>query len=135
MKKTLFTELKAKVPLVDGRIYSLVAPQRTGEPFLVCTQISEVRDYSFGGFSNLTKSRLQISCYGKGYAAVKDVVEQVTGVMESVEGVYYFLHPTFPITMTDGKITAVFKINELDFFEEDTRLFHVAVDFFVWHNM
>jgi hypothetical protein len=32
-------------------------------------------------------------------------------------------------------VQAAFKVNELDFYEEDTKMYHIPVDFMIWHNL
>ena len=114
----LFDKLSSGVTLVGSRIYAGVAPQGTATPFIVYSKVSAEKQYAHSGAGGLTRDRLQVSVYSTGYLAAKKVVKQVETALES-----------WP------SVQAAFKQNELDLRDEATNLFHVPVDYFIWHNI
>jgi hypothetical protein len=56
---------------------------------------------------------------------VKDCAVAIQGVLEAFTGTLG----------TDGvNVGACFYIDEQDFYEEDTKLFHIAADYRIWHE-
>ena len=117
LETDLYSRLSTAVTLVSGRIYPLVAPQGTTTPYITYAKISAGKYYTHGGAAGLSRDRLQISVYSTGYVTAKAIVTQVVTAMEDW-----------------GDIQAAFKEHEIDMFETETSLFHVPVDYFVWHD-
>lgn len=108
--------------LVKTRIYPLVAPQTVQVPFCVYTKISNERQYSHGGFSNLERVRMQVSCYAETYAGTRAVVAQVIAAIAAWPAV-------------NAKVQAALQENEVDFYDDGTQLYHLPVDFFIWYGI
>jgi hypothetical protein len=113
--------------LVSDRIYPVIAPQGSTKPCLVYTKIGNDRKHSMQGYSGLQETRIQISCFAELYETVgavvgaKDVAAQVVAAMEAWEG--------------SAGIQAVFPAGERDMYEPDTELYHIPLDFIIWHSV
>jgi len=119
LETSLFNKLTSGLstaPVV--KIYPGVAPQKTSTPYIVYSKVSADKKYDHGGPSELSLDRLQVSVFSSGYLAAKAVVARVITAMEGW-----------------GDAQAVFKVNEIDLYEPETKTYHIPVDFFVWHNM
>jgi hypothetical protein len=119
LETSLFNRLTTQLstaPVV--KIYPGVAPQNTSTPYIVYSKVSADKKYEHSGPSNLSLDRLQISVFSSGYLTAKNVVARVITAMEGW-----------------GDAQAVFKANEIDMYEPETKTYHIPVDFLVWHNM
>ncbi len=116
IEQELFEYLVAEVPSVDGRVYAVVAPQSPARPYIVTSKVASTRIYSHDGDSELTRELFQISCYHTGYESIKDTVEEVIDAMEDWE-------------------FRSFMVSETDTYEQDVGLFHVMLDYHVWHKL
>jgi len=123
IENLLYTRLSTYaglIALVSTRIYPVKAPASTLKPFIVYYKISDVRNTSHSGFSNLSMTRFQISVYSETYIAAKNIRSQVIACMEN-----WIDRPT---------IQAVLPAGENDIYEDDTKIFHLPLDFIIWHN-
>ncbi len=112
--------------LVGTRIYPLVMPQNVTMPAIRYQRISSSRIYSHDGPNKLTHPRFQFSCFAESYATAKAVANQVRFALAGYQG-----------TMGGaGGVTVQFAIvdDEVDLYEDETKLHHVAVDVVVWHE-
>jgi len=112
----LFQKLSSGVSLVSNRVYAGVAPQKVTTPYIVFSKISAGRQYTHSESGGLSRDRVQVSVFSTGYLTAKGVVAQV-------------------VTALEGFAQAGFKENEIDIYESETNLFHVPVDFFIWHAL
>ena len=109
--------------MVGTRIYPLQAPKGTATPYLVYLKVSSGRRYTHDGFANFQQPRMQISCYAERYltsgsvVGVKNLAQEVIAAIEAWPGATY--------------IQAAFLEDEKDLTDPDTKLFHIALDFFV----
>jgi hypothetical protein len=108
------------IPLVGDRIYPLVAPQSVQAPYCTYQKISSGRQYSHSGFSNLSRPRMQVSCFAPTYLQAKAVAIQVIAAIEAWPG--------------SGSVQAAFTENEQDLYDPDTKLYYIPVDFFVYYG-
>jgi hypothetical protein len=111
----------------DGkkRIYPVIAPQDVATPYIVVFKVDAPRDHSHDGASHLANPRFQISIFSTTYAEAKAIAAAVQAALQGHAG-----------TMGGAGGVAVGAIiyeNEVDFYEEDTKLFHLACDYIVWH--
>jgi len=112
--------------LIGERLHYVKAPQDVAKPYVVLLKASGPREYSHDGASELARPRFQFSCFATTYYQAKQIAEAIRSVIEAFSG-----------TMGgDGgvEVGSCFYINESDIYEEDTRLFHVAVDYLIWHK-
>lgn len=102
--------------LVGNRIYPLILPQNYTLPAITYTKISGQRVNAKDGQTGLANPRFQFSCWAKTYLEAKKVADVVRIAMN-----------VFPNGTT-------YMQDEQDFYEPDTGLYHVPVDFIIWHN-
>ena len=112
--------------LIGERLYYVKAPQNVTKPYVVFFKASGPREYSHDGASKLARPRFQFSCFATTYDQAKQIAEAIRAAIEAFSG-----------TMGGAggvEVGSCFCINESDIYEEDTRLFHVAVDYLIWHK-
>lgn len=112
--------------IVGQRIYYVRAPQDVTLPYVVFFKVSGVREHSHEGASGLANPRFQISCFAETYYEAKQIAQQVQSALQGFSG-----------TMggDDGvSVNGSFYVNETDIYEEGTKLYHVALDFILWHS-
>jgi len=109
--------------LVGQRIYYVKAPQDVTTPYIVFTKVSAPREHDHDGSSGLVGARFQFSVFATTYYEAKQIVVQVQAVLQAYSG-----------TMGEVVVNGSFYQNEVDFWEEDTKLYHVACDYLIWYN-
>ncbi len=112
--------------LISTRLYYVRAPQNVTKPYVVFFKVSSPREYSHDGASELARPRFQFSCFATTYYEAKQITEAIRVTIEAFSG----------IMGGDGgvEVGSCFCINESDIYEEDTQLFHVAVDYLIYHK-
>lgn len=115
----IMSYLKANVPAVNERIHFVKAIQGTAFPYIVLSKVSEQKDYSHDGASGLARPRFQVSVFGDAYVGTKLAAVEVKEAMDSWNA--------------DGIKFAPLQ-NEIDLYEEDTGLYHVPLDFFLYYQ-
>ena len=70
---TRLTTYPGLTALISDRIWPVEAEQGVKEPYCVYEQVSGGRRYSHGGYSNLQRPRMQVSCYADTYEMAKDI--------------------------------------------------------------
>lgn len=100
--------------LVSGRCYPLVNTSATiVKPYITYQVVSNVPTVSLTGPSGLENRRVQIDIWSDTYGASKALEIQVKAAMNSAPFV------NIPLLSQD-------------FYEEETKLYRVSVDFSVW---
>ena len=129
IEQAILTALKADstlTALTGSRIYYVIAPQIVTTPYLVFFKVSGVRVSSHDGGSGLVDARFQFSCFGETYKACKDMTVAIQGLLEGFSGT---------LGGTGGVVVGgCYYLDEQDFYEGDSKLYHVAVDYRFWHN-
>jgi hypothetical protein len=112
--------------LISTRLYYVRAPQDVTKPYVVFFKVSGPREYSHDGASELANPRFQFSCFATTYYEAKQIVTAIRTVLEGFDG----------MMGGDGGVSVggCFCVNETDIYEDDTDLFHVAVDYLIWHE-
>ncbi len=118
MEKTLFTKLKT-VTNVSNRVYPVLAPSGATLPYIVYRLVSPGRIYSHKGFGNLSQSRFQISVFSNTYDSAKATAKQVKDSIEGWEA---------------SGVSSTFLASEMDLYEKDVKIYHISLDFIIWHN-
>lgn len=109
--------------LVSTRIYPVIAAQGATPPYVVHSRISGVRESAMGADTGVARARVQVSSYGLTYSSAKNVAKQSRLALQRYSG-----------TIGADEILAIFVENDIDLYEEDTRLFHVASDYLVFYR-
>ena len=111
---------------VDGRAYYSLAPQDVAKPYIVLTRVSGPREYSLDGPTGLYRARFQFSVFSQSYYEAKSIIDAIRSVLSGASGQL--------VEDPADTIGASFLDNELDLYEEETKLHHIAVDYLVWIN-
>ena len=109
--------------LVGQRIYYVKAPQDVTNPYVIFTKVSAPREHDHDGSAGLVSARFQFSAFATTYYVVKQIAVQIQTVLQAFSG-----------TMGEVTVGGSFYQNEVDFWEEDTKLYHVACDYLIWYN-
>jgi len=112
--------------LIGERLYYVKSPQDVISPYVVFLKASGPREYSHGGASKLARPRFQFSCFATTYYVAKQIAEAIRAAIEAFSG-----------TMGGAggvEVGSCFCINESDIYEDNTQLYHVAVDYLIWHK-
>lgn len=129
IEQALITYLLAQSGITDyvgDRIYQVRALQNARTPYLVVTKISGVREHSHDGSSELAHPRFQFSAFSTTYNEAKNIIAAVQTALQGYSG-----------TMGGGSgvsVGACFYENEADYYEIETKLFHVLADYVIWHT-
>ena len=100
-------------------VYGLFVPSSVSPPYATYHVISDVPGHTHAGHDGTAETRIQVSCYATSYQGAGEIAESVfTSITAS--------------TITNG-VRIPRKLNELDFYEEDTKVFHIPVDFQISH--
>jgi len=111
------------IALTSARIYPLLAPQTVATPFVAYQRISGSPESLLTSDTNVRRDRWQITCFSPAYSEVTSVADQVLLALQRWQGV------EVGVTIEDS-----FLENEIDFYEEKTKLFQVAIDFEILHR-
>jgi len=112
--------------LVGQRIYYIKAPQDISNPYIVFSKMSAPREHDHDGSSGLASSRFQFSIFAQTYREVKLITVQIQSALQAFKG-----------TMGgDGGVVVngAFYQNEVDFWEENIKLYHTDCEYLIWHN-
>lgn len=109
--------------LVGQRIFFVKAAQDVEKPYLVLTKVTGPRESSHDGASGLAHPRFQVSVFAETYAGAKVIALAVQAALEGYQGL-----------MDEVYVDGVFYDDENDFYEDDTKLYHVASDYIIWHG-
>ncbi|MDA8212162.1 MAG: DUF3168 domain-containing protein [Clostridia bacterium] len=116
--------------LVGNRIYPLVLPQKGSYPAITYQKVSGPRLHALQTDPGTAHPRFQISCWAQTYSKAKAVVKQVQAALQDFSGI---------MGGAGGvQVDAVLFENEFDLYEEETEgktgLYHIPVDFIIWHQ-
>lgn len=112
--------------LVSNRIYPLVMPQNTILPAVTFSKVSGPRVHAMQKDTGMAYPRFQVSCWGSTYKQAKEVAAQVRAALQDYKG-----------TMGGAGgvvVGGVFIQDENDLYEPGTQVYHVALDFIIWHD-
>ena len=131
IEEALYTYLSTHAglsALVSTRVYPVVMPQGCTLPAVTYQKIDGPRVHAMGSDAGLAHPRFQVSCWGSTYKSTKDVAAQVRAALQDYTG-----------TMGGAggvSVGGVFLDDENDLFDDaaGTGVYHVALDFIVWHT-
>ena len=114
---TSYTNLTA---LVSTRVYTLVMPQDSDYPAVVISKASQLRENTMAnsGGSGVDNQRCRVDIFDSTLASCEAVAEQIRLAFIAYESANF-------------KAVQVFN---LDLYEDDTKLYHVVVDYSVWYR-
>lgn len=105
-----------------SRIYPVVFPDDVVFPAVRYQMLDALPEYSHQGKSGLTQTRIQFSCFGRTYSAANNMAEKIKELLSGYKG-----DPGI-------KIYSAFVILGPDFYESETKLFHVPVTARIMHD-
>lgn len=97
--------------LASGRVYPLVAPQGVDYPALVYTPVDQEHILGMNGLHGVQRVRVQVDAYARTYAEAIALQDQVRDAVVASKSTVAEVR----MVLTD--------------FEEETRLYRVAVDY------
>lgn len=103
--------ISAIIGTSPSRLYLLIAPQDAALPYMVCQQISAVRDTVLSGPTGYVDARYQITCWAATYGAAKRLFEAVRKFFNG-----------YHATVLNRKIQYVQFENEMDTFAKTPGL-------------
>ena len=106
----------AVAAVVSTRIYPVVLPQDVTLPAITYSRISGGQVNSLTGYSGLENPRIQIDVWGATYPACQTLAADVHTAMDAAT--------TFGAHLE----------SDMDFYEDDTKIYRVSMDFSVWNN-
>jgi len=127
LEPAILTYTKAQVTSVSNRVYGVKAPIGVATPYIVFNVVLGNFVHSMGGDSGLTETKIQFSVFGDEYANVKGVVEDLKKT--------YRNYTKGDGTLMGGEqwVQSTLLTNEVDMYEDDTNLYHTALDITFWH--
>jgi hypothetical protein len=105
------------------RLYYVTAPQDVAAPYIVFFKVAASREHSHSGPSGLARALFQFSVFGATYTESKLIVAQLQLALDGKNEV---------IGGSGGVRAVILNDNETDLYEDS--LFHIAVDYIVWHE-
>ena len=112
--------------LVSTRIYYIKAPQSVTNPYIAIQKISAPRLHTHSGSSGLVNSRFQLTIFATTYKGCKDIAVAIQAVLDNFVGTLATLGMYVGNCLYD---------NETDLpFDDDLKLYGLAVDYLIWHN-
>jgi len=106
--------------IVGYGIYPVMAPLIATVPYIVYFKVSGSRQYTHQGYNGIQNPRYQISVYDDSYLDAKNTAEIVKLALEAWSG--------------SNHIQNIQIENDLDLIDEETKLYHVVVDFFITYG-
>ena len=123
---TLLNATAALTAVTSTRIYFVKSPQDVTAPYVVVSKISSVRQHDHDGAAGLAQARFQFSCFATTYTVVKTMAAAIQSALQGYSG-----------TMGGAggvTVNGAFYEDETDFWEEESKLYHLALDFLLWHK-
>lgn len=112
------------VTIVTDRIYPSLLPQKPTLPAIVFQRIATQYSHSMGGDSGFVSAVYQFDCYAKSYSEVKKTSREMRIALQNFTG-KMGESPEQPGIM----VQAVLVDNEMDDYEEQTKLYRITMDF------
>lgn len=121
--RSLLANAEGVTNYVSDRIYYVQAIQEVQLPYIVMHKVSSPRVHSHDGYSNLANPRFQFSSFAETYLEAKQITRAIQQVLQGYRGVSAGVH-----------IQMCLYMNEVDMYEEQSGLYHVAVDYEIFHR-
>lgn len=103
--------------LIATRVYPNVLPQNVTLPAISYRRVTAERISAMGSDSGVVRARFQFDVWAVSYADARAVTEQLRGALQRWRNA------------SGTVIQDTFFLNEIDLYEDETRVHHVAVDF------
>ena len=127
LEPAILTYTKAQVTSVNNRVYAIKAPVGVANPYIVFSVISGNFIHSMGGDSGLSETKVQFSVFGDEYETVKGVAEDLKKTYRN------YIESGGALMGSAQWVQSTLLTNEVDMYEDDTNLYHTALDIIFWH--
>lgn len=114
-------ELRAKLiehedlyDLVGERIYILKLPQKPTLPAITYYRVSNLRHHDI----DVSYPRFQFDSWASSYEEVRNVANEIRKALQREKGLWNGI-----------KVIQVVYLNEVEMYENDTEIYHIATDF------
>ena len=114
-------ELRAKLieyedlyDLVGERIYILKLPQKPTLPAITYYRVSNLRHHDI----DVSYPRFQFDSWASSYEVVRNVANEIRKALQREKGLWNGI-----------KVIQVVYLNEVEMYENDTEIYHIATDF------
>ena len=105
--------------LVDGRVYPKRLPQSPTLPAVTYFRVGAQRSSVMGNDTGIVRKRIQVSSWGKTYAAVNELAEAVRNAMQRKRG-----------TFAGVEIIDIFVDGDAsEMFEDDVEIYQAPTDY------
>ena len=125
----MITKSFAKYLLANGPITAAaneIKPMKLedghDDPAIVYSMGEDRRQRLTTGFSSMAKATFYLDCYSTSYTTAKDLAATVDAELTDYVGAF-----------GDHQAEQIDNISEHDLFEDDTKLYRVAMQFAVWY--
>lgn len=108
--------------LVSTRVYPGTLPQNWTAPAISYQRISGNRVRNLSGPAGRAAPRIQIDCWADSYSGSKALATAVRSAMDGYAGL-----------MGTTTVGSVVLESDLDFYEPDTNVYRVSMDFWISH--
>jgi len=120
---TYILTLTSITDIIGARIYYQKLPEVPTLPAIVYNRISSPRSRTHDGDSNLSKPRIQYSCWG-------ETPENVMSLADAFEDEF----KSFSGTAGSSTVYATIVENRLSLIDEESKFYHIPIDLMVQHN-
>ena len=93
------------------------------DPAIVYMQADDEKERTLGSFSALQRARFFVDCYSTSYSQARGLAETVRAELENYRGAF-----------GDHTVEQVDFDYDADLFEDDTRLYRVALRLTMWYS-
>lgn len=107
------------IALVDIKIYPLTVPQDIDLPYVSFFIVSDVPEHAMGADADIETIRVQISCWAYTFDEAKALEVQVKLALSRYRG---------------GNILDVFVDSSLDLYDGEEGIYHIPIDFIIFHK-
>jgi len=111
--------------LVAARIYPLRAPQNPTVPYVTYSRINTDREHHMSGASGLAHPHFQIDVFASSFSSMSAVANAIRSALDVYSG---------DMGSPSIDVSSVLVVDERDFYEDDTNLYHDAIDVSIWHT-
>jgi len=125
--RTLLVDDAEVAEIVAARVYPLVLPQSPTLPAITLQRVSNQTVISQDG-PGMERPRIQVDCWASTYLAARELAAAVKACLCPSR----HETPNYVRTVDDVRIEAVMPESDRDLYEDDTQIYRVSMDFFVF---
>ena len=100
--------------LISARVYPVTLPQNGTLPAVTYSKVSGIRHVQLDGTPSSAHSRFRLDGWASSYSGVKALEAALMAAMDGLSG-------------------AVGAMAPIDFYEDDTGIYRISVDYYLYH--